>query len=56
MTSLRTLTDFVDAPFALAYSTPVAVRLFAFEVSKRIRVTVAFGRTARLLRGGRGSR
>ena len=43
------------ASLELANSTPVAVKLFAFEVSKTMRVTVALGRIARLLRGGSGS-
>ena len=45
----------LGASLELANSTPVAVKLFAFEVSKTMRVTVALGRIARLLRGGSGS-
>ena len=54
-TSLLTVTVWRAADADAAYSTLVAVRLFAFEVSKMRRVTVAFGRMARLEHGGSGS-
>ena len=55
ITSFLTETVWRAAAASLAYSTPVAVRFDEFEVSKRMRVTVAFGRIARFARGGRGS-